>query len=136
MGETLRAAIGRSHFWFVVRNDRKLILALLVAGWWAVLFAIPFVLSGVAAAVAAGLILLLPIAAMSARWCSVQHGIYCVAAWNAFALSFIPGLLRPRVAPTQWIKSIIVKEGPIAFAALAVPVSARSRGDDNSSASP
>jgi glycosyltransferase involved in cell wall biosynthesis len=136
MGETLRAAIGRSHFWFIVRNDRKLILALLVAAWWPVLLAIPFVLSGVAAAVAAGMIFLLPVAAMSVRWRSIQHGIYCVAAWNAFALSFLPGLLRRRTPPTQWIKSIVVQQGAAATPALANVLSARTRSDGDSSTRP
>jgi glycosyltransferase involved in cell wall biosynthesis len=136
MGETLRAAIGRSHFWFILRNDRKLILALLVVAWWIVLLAIPFVLRGLAAAVAAGTIFLLPVAAMAARWRSIRHGVYCIAAWNAFALSFFPGLLRRRTAPMQWIESTMVKQGPIAIAALAAPISARTSGDGDSSTRP
>ncbi len=45
-GELFRSAIGRPHFWFVLRNDSNLHLSFRVAGWWAVLPAVAFVMSG------------------------------------------------------------------------------------------
>ena len=48
---------------------------------------------------------------MSFRWRSVRHGLYSVAAWNVYALSFFPGFFRSRVSPTNWIDSTVLKEG-------------------------
>src|SRR4029077_11850203 len=67
LGELVRAAIGRRHFWFVVGKDRQLFLALLVTGWWVTLVIAPLTLRGWSAAFAAGAILLLPFAAMCLR---------------------------------------------------------------------
>jgi glycosyltransferase involved in cell wall biosynthesis len=109
-GELVRAAIGRPHFWFAASNDNGCLLSLLVVGWWVTIAAVPFVLSGPFAALAAGLVILLPVAAMSLRWRSARHGLYSVTAWNVYALSFLPGLLRSRVSPTSWIDSTILKD--------------------------
>jgi glycosyltransferase involved in cell wall biosynthesis len=113
MGEIFRAAIGRPHFWFIVRNDKKLLLCFLVVAWWSVIVATPFVLSGLPALLAAATLIFFPIAAMSLRWRSVHNGLYSVAAWNVFALSFLPGFMRSRVSPTRWIESSVVKDGLI-----------------------
>jgi glycosyltransferase involved in cell wall biosynthesis len=110
-GELLRAAIGRPHFRYVVTKDNNCVLCLLVAGWWTTVAVTAFALSGFAAAFAIGTLLLLPIAAMSLRWRSFRHGLYSVAAWNVYALSFLPGFLRSRVSPTSWIGSTILKDG-------------------------
>jgi glycosyltransferase involved in cell wall biosynthesis len=109
-GELFRAAIGRPHFWFVVRRDGNCLLCLLVAAWWMTVAAAALAFSGVLAACAIGFLLLLPIAAMSLRWRSIRLGLYSVAAWNVYALSFAPGFMRPRVSPTSWIDSTILKE--------------------------
>jgi glycosyltransferase involved in cell wall biosynthesis len=109
-GELLRAAIGRPHFRYVVTKDSNSFLCLLVAGWWTTVAVTAFVLSGFSAAFVAGALLLLPVVAMSLRWRSVRHGLYSVAAWNVYALSFLPGFLRSRVSPTSWIDSTILKD--------------------------
>jgi glycosyltransferase involved in cell wall biosynthesis len=111
VGEIVRAAIGRPHFWFIVRNDNNIVLCLLVAAWWTAILATPFVLTGFAAVFMIGALLLLPIATMALRWRSIRHGLYSVAAWNVYALSFLPGFMRSRVSPTSWIDSTILKDG-------------------------
>jgi hypothetical protein len=118
MGETFRAAIGRPHFWFIVRNDRKLVLALLVAVWWSFIVITPFALAALPAALALGAIFLFPFCIMSVRWRSIHHGLYCLAAWNAFTLSFLPGLMRSRVSPTRWIESTVVKTYVLAYSSV------------------
>jgi hypothetical protein len=54
-------------------------------------------------------ILLFPFVGMSLRWRSFRLGLYSVAAGNAVALCFWPGLLRPRIAPASWIESTVVQ---------------------------
>jgi glycosyltransferase involved in cell wall biosynthesis len=111
VGEVVRAAIGRPHFWFVVRNENNPVLCLLVATWWLTILATPFELSGLAAMCTVGALFLFPIATMALKWRSVPHALYSVAAWNVYALSFLPGFLRSRVSPTRWIDSTILKHG-------------------------
>jgi len=111
-GELLRAAVGRPHFRFVVGKDHNCFLLLLVVGWWMTLLLTPVVLSGWSAVFAAGAVLLFPLAAMSLRWRSVRLGLYSLAAWNVYALSFWPGLLRPRACPSGWIDSTVVQASP------------------------
>jgi glycosyltransferase involved in cell wall biosynthesis len=89
-GETFRAALGKRHFWFLVRNDRNLALCFLVAGWWLALAVAGYVLSGVLAVLGVAALALFPVAAMSLRWRSFRNGLYSVAAWNMFALSSCP----------------------------------------------
>jgi glycosyltransferase involved in cell wall biosynthesis len=110
-GELFRAAVGRSHFWFVIGRDKSCLLVLLVAGWWATILLSPLVLSGLSAALFMGALFLLPIAVMSIRWRSLHHGLYAVAAWNVYAFSFLPGLIRSRVSPSGWIDSTVLKDG-------------------------
>jgi glycosyltransferase involved in cell wall biosynthesis len=109
IGELVRAAVGRRHFWFVVGKDHQFFLCLLVTGWWTTLALAMFALRGWSAAVTAGAILLLPFAAMSLRWRSVRLGLYSVTAWNVFALCSWIGLLRPRTPPENWIESTILQ---------------------------
>jgi glycosyltransferase involved in cell wall biosynthesis len=110
-GELLRGAIGQPHFWFVVRHDRSFLLCCLVAGWWFSIAAAATILNGGHAVVAIVALLLFPIVTMSLRWRSLRHGLYSVAAWNVFALGFVPGALRSRVSPLTWINSTIVEPG-------------------------
>jgi hypothetical protein len=110
-GELVRAAIGRPHFWFAVSKDNNCLLCLLVAAWWAAIVVTASVLSEPSAALAVGILVLLPVAAMSLRWRSVRLGVYSVAAWNVYALSFLPGFARSRVSPTGWIDSTVLAEG-------------------------
>ncbi|HEY7244824.1 MAG TPA: glycosyltransferase [Xanthobacteraceae bacterium] len=110
-GELFRAALGKPHFTFTLRNDRNLTFCFLVMAWWAGMAALLLVLPGVMGAIFAGLLFLLPFAAMSLRWRSLDAGIYSVAVWNALALSFLPGFARRRHAPTSWIDSTVLKHG-------------------------
>jgi glycosyltransferase involved in cell wall biosynthesis len=110
-GEIFRAAIGRPHFWFIIRNDPNFFMCALVAGWWAAIVVAASASSGLSAVLATGTLLLLPFVAMSLRWRSVSNGLYSVAAWHVYALSFLPGFLRTRVPPTRWIDGAIVKDG-------------------------
>jgi glycosyltransferase involved in cell wall biosynthesis len=109
IGELLRAAIGRRHFWFVVLKDRQCFLCLLVTCWWLAVALAMLALSGWSAVFGAGAILMLPFAAMSLRWRSARLGLYSVTAWNAFALCFWRGLLRRRTPPASWIESTVVQ---------------------------
>jgi glycosyltransferase involved in cell wall biosynthesis len=110
-GELLRAALGRSHFWFVIGKDHNCLLCLFVFGWWMTLVLTPLLLKGWSAIGAIGVILLLPLAAMSLRWRSIRLGFYSITAWNVYALCFLPGLLRARTAPRHWIDSVVLKDG-------------------------
>jgi glycosyltransferase involved in cell wall biosynthesis len=110
-GEILRAAIGRSHFWYVAGEDNNTLLCFLVAAWWVTIGFVPFVLSGIAAATAVAGLVLLPFAAMSLRWRSVRLGLYSITAWNVYALCFLPGFIRPRVAPARRLDSTILQQG-------------------------
>jgi glycosyltransferase involved in cell wall biosynthesis len=109
IGELLRGAIGRRHFWLVVLKDHQCFLCLLVTCWWLVAAPAMLALSGWSAVFGAGAILLLPFAAMSLRWRSARLGLYSVTAWNVFALCFWPGLLRRRTPPASWIESTVVQ---------------------------
>jgi GT2 family glycosyltransferase len=113
MGELLRAAIGKPHFWFIVRNDQKLLLTIMVAGWWSAMLGMPLLLGSKAAVLGVTTVFLFPVLVMAVRWRSLPKGLYSVAAWNVFAASFWPGFLRSRVPPTNWIESTVVEEtGP------------------------
>jgi glycosyltransferase involved in cell wall biosynthesis len=113
IGELLRAAIGRRHFWFVIGRDRQSFLCLLVTGWWIALALAAFALPGWSAAVVAGMLLLLPFAAMSLRWRSLRLALYSVTAWNVFAFCSWFGLLRPRTPPANWIESTVLQILPV-----------------------
>ena len=106
-GELLRAALGKRHFAFVLRHQGKVFgLWLIVHAWWLCLAVTPFVADTVAHLIAAlAAILLLPVAAMAVRCRSLSVGIYSVIAWNAYALCFLPGLLKARIDPAHWIES-------------------------------
>jgi glycosyltransferase involved in cell wall biosynthesis len=113
-GELFRAAIGRPCFWFVLRHDKNIVLSFLVVGWWLSMAAVWLVASGLHAVLATAALFLCPFVAMSLRWRSLRHGLYSVAAWNVFALGFIPGVLRSRTSPMRWIDSRVVANGVVA----------------------
>jgi hypothetical protein len=129
-GELFRAAIGQPYFWHVVAKDKNTLLCLIVAGWWAAMAGAPFLLSGVAAVLAIAGLFLLPFAAMSLRWRSVRLALYSVAAWNAYAASFLPGLMRSRVSPTGWIDSTLLQSGTPSDRRSAFAEPARAAGAD------
>jgi glycosyltransferase involved in cell wall biosynthesis len=107
-GELFRAAIGRPEFRFILRNDKNLVLCFLVAGWWLSILAALLMPIRWHFALAIALALL-PFIVMSLRWRSPYKGIYSVLAWNVYTLGFLPGLLRRRVPPAQWIDSHLVE---------------------------
>jgi len=109
-GEIFRAALGRPYFWFVVGEDNNTLLCVLVAAWWATIGLVPFVVGGISAMAAGAGLVVLPFAAMSLRWRSLRYGLYSVTAWNVYALSFLPGLIRSRAAPANWIDSSVLQE--------------------------
>jgi glycosyltransferase involved in cell wall biosynthesis len=109
-GEIIRAALGRPHFSLIVHDDRNSRLCGLVALWWAAMAAVPIVLGGLDAVVAIAALFALPFAVMSWRWRSLRHGLYSVMAWNTQALCFLPGFLRRRKPPGEWMASTIIKD--------------------------
>jgi glycosyltransferase involved in cell wall biosynthesis len=122
LGELLRGAMGRRHFWFILGKDRQCLVWLLVTGWWIAFAAALVALSGWIAALAAGAILLFPFAVMWVRWRSLRLALYSVAAWNVFSFCSWLGLLRPRIEPASWIASSVLQaphldEAPPAYAA-------------------
>jgi glycosyltransferase involved in cell wall biosynthesis len=129
-GELFRAALGQPCFWHVVAKDKNTLLCLLVAGWWTAMAAAPFLLSGFAAVLAIAGLFVLPIAAMSLRWRSVRLALYSVAAWNVYAASFLPGFMRSRVSPTNWIDSTLLQSGTPSDRSSAFAARARAAGPD------
>jgi hypothetical protein len=110
-GEAVRAALGRAHFPLIFQENNTLKLCLAVQGWWLSMIASLLLIRSWPLAILVTIgILLLPLAIMSMRWRSVSVGLYSVAAWNAYAACFLPGLLRPRVSPSAWIDSSVIKE--------------------------
>ena len=115
-GEILRATLGESRFWLMLRKLRwELFLLTAVHIWWLALIVTPFVVQGpVPAAIALATLALLPFVVMSVRCRSVSLGIYSVTAWNVYAAGIWPGLLHPRTDPAGWIDSIVVREAILA----------------------
>ena len=109
-GEIVRAAIGRPHLGIILRDDSNSRICALVGLWWAAMAAAVWALSGSSAALAIAMLLVLPFAIMSLRWRSIPNGVYGVVAWNVQALCFLPGLLRRRKPPAQWLASAVVKD--------------------------
>jgi glycosyltransferase involved in cell wall biosynthesis len=109
-GEIIRAALGQPHFGLIVRDDRNSRLCGLVALWWAAMATVPLVFGGLGAVVAIIALFAFPFAVMSLRWRSLRHGLYSVTAWNTQALCFLPGFLRPRKPPAEWMASTVVKD--------------------------
>lgn len=120
-GELIRAAIWRPQLGFVVRNDRNSQLCGLVAVWWVAIAALATNASGPTALFAIAALLALPFVAMAVRWRSLRNALYSIAVWNAQALCFLPGFLRPRKAPADWIDSTVVSD-PTAAARPSRPV--------------
>ena len=113
-GEVVRASIGRAHFRYLIRHDRNVLLCGLV-GLWLLSIALLVLLGrgprpAIATAVAA--LAIFPFVLMSLRWRSVRNGIYSVVVWIAHAFCFLPGFLRPRISPTEWLESTVVKNVP------------------------
>jgi glycosyltransferase involved in cell wall biosynthesis len=109
-GEIARAALGQPQLGFILRNDRNVVLCGLVMLWWLAIAAALLLLTGPEALLAAVAIAVLPFAAMSLRWGSLPGGIYAVAVWNAFTLCFLPGFLRRRAAPAEWMASSVIQD--------------------------
>jgi glycosyltransferase involved in cell wall biosynthesis len=112
-GELARASLFGPHFGFVIRNERNILLSGLVAAWWSCIAVVALLAGGMPAALVIAALVLFPFAVMSWRWRSPRNGVYSVAVWNALALCFLPGFLRPRVPPTTWLDSTIVQDPSI-----------------------
>jgi GT2 family glycosyltransferase len=126
-GEIIRASIGRSHFRFIVRHDQNFRICCLVGTWWGTIAAGALIANDPAAWLGVAGVVALPFVAMSLRWRSVRNGVYSVAVWNAHALCFLPGFLRSRVPPTEWLASrVIADPAPAVSAAPLAPTSLRS----------
>jgi glycosyltransferase involved in cell wall biosynthesis len=113
-GEVARAAMGRPHFGYVLRQDKHLMLCGLIALWWCSIAAVAILAIGSVAALSVVALALFPFAVMSYRWRSLRYGIYSVTVWNVHALCFVPGMLWPRATPRDWIASTIVTDMPAA----------------------
>ncbi len=111
-GELIRAAIGRPHFAFVLRNDRNSRFCGLVALWWASIALAALFGSGIGAALTVAAFAAFPFAVMTWRWRSLRNALYSVAVWNAHTLCFLPGFLQRRKPPAQWIESTLIKDSP------------------------
>jgi hypothetical protein len=113
-GEAVRAALGRAHLPLIVRESNTLKLCIAVHGWWLSMLACLILIDRWPLAILATAILaLLPVVVMSLRWRSIATGLYSVAAWNAYAVCFMPGLLRRQKPPADPIASEVVKDLPV-----------------------
>jgi len=115
-GEILRATLGQSRFWLMLRKLRwELFLLTAVHVWWLALIVTPFIVRGlVPGAIALATLGVLPFVVMSVRCRSVSLGIYSVAAWNVYAAGIWPGLLHPRIDPASWIESVVIRDAKVA----------------------
>jgi glycosyltransferase involved in cell wall biosynthesis len=113
-GEIFRAALLRPHFGFLIRHDRTALLSGLVIAWWLSIAAVAIFADGLPALIGIAALAVFPFVVMSRRWHSQRNGIYSVASWNVFTLCFLPGVLRPRVPPTAWLASAVIKDPLIA----------------------
>ncbi|MBK6006691.1 glycosyltransferase [Ramlibacter ginsenosidimutans] len=111
LGELLRGAAGRPHWWLVWRDLRELKLYVAVVAWWLVLLSSPaWPLPALARALAVLAVGLLPFAAIAAKKRSVTRAVYSVASWNLHAAGMVRGLFRPRTAPNLRI-AVAVQHG-------------------------
>lgn len=111
LGELLRGALGRPHFWRVMNSARELRLWIaLIAAWASLpLFA---VIGSPAMAIAGALLLIIgPAAVMSWRYRSIRLGTYAVTAWHVHAIGLVAGLLRRRVDPGVRIRARVLHDG-------------------------
>ena len=110
-GETVRAALGRPHLPLMFDKDGTLRLCMLVYAWWLSILACPLLIkSWPLALLTMAALFALPIAVTVLRRHSLAAGFYSVTARNADAVGFLPGLLRPRLPPDEWIDSTVVKD--------------------------
>jgi glycosyltransferase involved in cell wall biosynthesis len=109
VGEIARASIGRPQFWIVLRNDRSLLLCVVVAGWWASIVAMASLGRGPLAIAAALALIAFPIVIMTMRWRSLRSAVYSIVVWHVHALCFWPGFLRARTLPASWMTSTVME---------------------------
>lgn len=106
-GEILRAAIGRPHFWQIVRRFGQLRNGVAVWCWWTALV-LALVQQAWPVLVGIGL---LPLAFLSYRRRSLRLGLYSLAVWNFVATGLISGLFRQRVSPDEPIRTRLIRHG-------------------------
>lgn len=112
-GELCRAAIGQPHFNFIIRHDRDLLVCGLVLAWWCCIAAVALMADRLDAAIGVTIVAAAPFLLMWARWRSLSHAVYSVAVWNVFLLCFLPGFLRSRMPPAQWLSSTVIRDAPV-----------------------
>jgi glycosyltransferase involved in cell wall biosynthesis len=101
LGEVLRGALGKKHFWLVLRKLRHLRYGAAVILWWVLLSASLLISLGAFLG-----LLLTALLFLSFRRGSLTFGLYSLAAWNVSGWGLIYGLLRRRVAPESRIASV------------------------------
>jgi glycosyltransferase involved in cell wall biosynthesis len=112
-GEILRAAIGRPHLIFVLRNLAHIRYGLLVICWWSILGFFAFAPLPIPNRIIILLILAIsPILFLIYRRRSWTLGLYSFVAWNVNALGLIIGIFRSRISPESPLATIDVRTCP------------------------
>jgi glycosyltransferase involved in cell wall biosynthesis len=102
-GEIVKAAFGRSHFWFVVRRLSHVRNTAIVLAWWATLAAQVLWRSQPAVLLS---FLFVPLVWLSYRRRSLRIALFSFASWNVGAAGLVHGLFRRRLIPDAPIPSI------------------------------
>lgn len=109
-GEVLRAGLGKSHWWSLLRDIRELRLwAAVYAGHLALLLTLILVPQKRMAALICVLALLGVVLAMSLKHGSLRLGLYAVTAWLFMAAALPLGFFTPRRDPAAWIDSRVLR---------------------------
>jgi glycosyltransferase involved in cell wall biosynthesis len=109
-GEVARATVGKPYFYETLQKIRTLWLSALVMAWVLItLLAISIMQNAVQSVIAAIVLLLIPIAVMSAKRRSIELGTYAVVVWIVMMVCSIKGFLRRRRNPHIWISSNVLQ---------------------------
>jgi hypothetical protein len=109
IGEVLRGAIGRRHFWAVVREASTLRTCVATCLWWAALVGLWLLPASLNNRLTAFIALLaLPVLFMWAKKGSLVRGTYSVAFVNLLAAGFLRGLLRKQRDPRRHLDSELI----------------------------
>lgn len=110
-GEVLRGAVGRSHFWAVVRELSALRTCLAVCLWWAVLVGLWLLPASLVFRLVVFIALLaLPVLVMWARKGSLLRGTYSLILVNFLAAGFLRGLIRKQRDARRVLESELVRD--------------------------
>ena len=108
-GEIARAAIGRPYCREVFRKIRTLWISALVIAWLLTVLATLIIQDPTQGVISACLLVLMPIAVMSAKRRSLRLGTYAVVSWIVMAICSVKGFLRRRRDPNIWIPSRVLQ---------------------------